>query len=77
MTRDHDGPPPTEPEIIHCVFCSGISVEVGDGYVRIVGCVDLPVMGHERRIVARLVMPPNTARHLIRDLQRGLHRGSH
>lgn len=69
----------TEPQVIDCVFCEGITIELHDDVVRIVGWVDLEVVGYEtvpeRRIVARAVMPTSVARELIRDLRKAVARG--
>lgn len=73
-------PPLSEPQIVPCLFCSGIEIELLDSVVRVVGWVDLPTAEGdqpERRIVARMVMPADIARRLARDLQRSLARGGH
>jgi hypothetical protein len=78
---DHsDQPPLTEPVMIQCLFCTGIEVEATDHFSRLTGWVELPAMGSgnpERRIMVRVVMPPEVARALSRDLRRGLAKGGH
>lgn len=73
------GPRMTEPEVVQCVFCEGITLELRADVVRIVGWVDLETVGYEtvpeRRIVARAVMPTSVARELIRDLRKAVARG--
>lgn len=68
-------PPLSEPEIVNCLFMTGINVQSGDGFVRVVGWVDLPMIGHndaEHRIVGRFVMPTESARTLLRELRKAL-----
>lgn len=80
MARDFKVVPMTEPKTIDCVFCEGVSLEVRDDVIRMVGWIDLEIVGRnipERRIVARAVMPTVVARTLIRDLRRAVARGGH
>lgn len=70
----------TEPETVHCLFCSGIHLELIEGCIRLVGYADLDMVEYEqseRRIITRVVMPTGTARQLLRDLQRALSKGGH
>lgn len=78
--RRDERPELTEPEIVHCLWCTGAAVQVTEQFARIVGWVDLPVVdgtAPERRIVARLVMPNPTFRQLLAEGRRGLARGGH
>lgn len=80
MAQHSQPPQMTEPKIVSCLFMTGYDIEVTDSFVRIVGWVDLPVVGHdqpERRVIMRAVMPNNVARALQRDLRKGLTRGGH
>jgi hypothetical protein len=75
-----DEPPFTEPVVIPCLFTSGCACEFAESFVRIVAWVDLPSLPHEpheRRIIARLVLPKDVARGLERELKQGLKKGSH
>lgn len=71
--------PLTEPEIIPCLFLRGTAVEAADGVVRITGwvqassCGDMP----ERRVVTRIALSDNQARHLTAALRAALSRGGH
>lgn len=68
----------TEPTMVACVLCEGVSIEVRDDLVRLVGWIDLEVVEDdqpERRIVARAALPTLVARALIRDLRRAVARG--
>lgn len=70
----------TEPEVVHCHFVEGLSIEIRDEFVRLVGWVDLGVAEDndpERRIVVRAAMTPTVARALIRDLRKSIGRGGH
>lgn len=72
--------PFTEPTPIPCLFVSGTACEFAAGFVRLVAWVSLPALPaepHERRIIARLVLPSDVARALQRQLQQGLRKGSH
>ncbi len=69
--EDHE-PPLNEPVIIPCVYASGFEVQPEDGIIRLVAFVRLPDFGGEtteRRIVARAVMTPSTARALSAALR--------
>lgn len=81
MAQHDPTPPITEPELVHCLFTTGVAVEVRAHFARIVAWVDLPGAGpdnaSERRIIARLVLPDDTARELARLLRRELSRGGH
>lgn len=68
----------TEPEIIHCLYITGMAVEIADSVVRLVGWVSLPTLGgqtEERRIVLRCAMSNEQARNLQTVLRKGLTRG--
>lgn len=68
----------TEPEVVHCILCEGVTIEVRDEIVRLVGWIDLETVEYaepERRIVARAALPLLVARALIRDLRRAVARG--
>lgn len=68
----------TEPKVIDCVLCEGVTIEVRDELIRIVGWVDLETVrgkAIERRIVLRAGFPLLLARALIRDLRKALTRG--
>lgn len=70
--------PFSEPVPIPCLFVSGTACEFLDSFARIVAWVSLPALPaepHERRIIARLVLPNEVARALMRELQKGLRRG--
>lgn len=72
--------PLTEPKVVDCVFCEGIRIEVRDGFIRIVGWIDLETAADgiaERRIVVRAAMPTLVARALIRDLRKSVAKGGH
>jgi len=73
-------PPLSEPQLVPCLFATGIEIEVLHGAIRLVGWVDLPTADSgmpERRIIARMVMPEQIARELVRDLRKLLARGGH
>lgn len=68
----------SEPAVVPCHFVEGLSIEVRDEFVRIVGWIDLETVEDaqpERRIVVRAAMPLTVARGLIRDLRHVLIRG--
>lgn len=70
----------TEPTPIACLFCTGFEFEMLGPVVRIVAWVELPAPDaehHERRIIARLVMPTGVARALVRDLRKALGASGH
>jgi hypothetical protein len=72
-------PAMTEPQLVHCLFCTGVDVQHTDHFTRLIGWVELPSPGYdfdERRIMVRLVMPPDVARALSRDLRRSLTKGA-
>lgn len=70
-----DEPKPlTEPFAIPDTFVSGTSVERLDGQVRIVGWSDMMT---ERRLVARLILPAETARALVPALRKAAAKGEH
>lgn len=78
----HDSPPRmTEPVVVPCHFLTGLDAQVIEGdLIRVTGWVDLPIVGYdgpERRIVARVVMPNDVARGLLRDLRKKLVQVSH
>jgi hypothetical protein len=71
--------PFSEPVPIPCLFVSGTACEFLAGFTRIVAWVSLPALPaepHERRIIGRWVLPEDVARALMRELQRGLRKGS-
>jgi hypothetical protein len=71
--------PFTEPVPINCLFVSGTACEFTDSFTRIVAWVSLPALPaepHERRIIARLVLPNDVARALKRELRSGLRKTS-
>ena len=79
MAEAIPAPRMTEPEVVPCIFCEGLELEVRDDVVRIVAWIDLEKTGDgepERRIVARAVMPNIVAQALIRDLRKVLSRGA-
>lgn len=68
----------TEPKVIDCVLCEGITLEVRDELIRMVGWVDLETVvgvAIERRIVLRAAVPTLLARAMIRDLRKAVARG--
>lgn len=70
----------TEPKVVDCHFLEGVSIEVRDEIVRLVGWVDLEIAEDgkpERRIVTRAALPTLVVRALIRDLRRAVSRGGH
>lgn len=72
--------PLTEPDIVHCLYVTGIGIEIADSVVRFVAWVSIPAMGgetEERRIVSRFAMSNSQARNLQNVLKRGLSRGGH
>jgi hypothetical protein len=71
-------PPLTEPEIVQCLYVTGIGIEIADSVVRFVGWVSLPTLGgemDERRIVMRCAMSNTQARNFSAVLKKGLTRG--
>lgn len=75
MAKHSKGSERTEPTVIPCLFCTGTEVQVSAHFARIVGWVDLPVVGSdtpEQRIIARLVMPELTFRELVASGQKAL-----
>ncbi|MCF6126035.1 hypothetical protein EN930_03740 [Mesorhizobium sp. M7A.F.Ca.CA.004.11.2.1] len=65
----------TEPTIIFDTFCTSVDVDAHEEFVRLTGCDEVPVVGYdgpELRIVARMVLPRETARDLAVDLRRQL-----
>jgi hypothetical protein len=66
----------TEPTTVADVFCTGVDVELHDGFVRLVGCSSFRIVSYETppeaRIVGRLAMPTLAARALLRDLRKAL-----
>ena len=80
MAREIRRPPLTEPVPVTCHFVEGISIEIRDEFVRIVGWIDLETTSNvfaERRTVVRASMPLLVARGLILDLRRAVVRGGH
>ena len=70
----------TEPVAVSCVLCEGISIEVRDEIIRVVGWIDLETVAgneQERRIVMRAAFPSMIARALMRDLRRAVMRHQH
>lgn len=68
----------TEPQVVDCHFVEGVSIEVRDEFVRLIGWIDLEaVEGEEpeRRIVVRAAVPTTVARALILDLRKAVARG--
>lgn len=75
-----EAPRITEPDTITARFATTTRLEITEYFVRIVALDDHYVVGYdgpERRIVARLVLPVDTARELLRELRKGLQKGSH
>lgn len=69
-----------EPKVVDCHFVEGISIEVREEIVRLVGWIDLETTESrqpERRIVVRAAVPRRVARALLADLRRVLTRGGH
>jgi len=80
MAREAPEPPFSEPEIVPCLWTSGLALEINDTVVRIVGWATMPHLGgemDERRICIRFAMANVTARKLAEELRRGLSRGAH
>jgi hypothetical protein len=80
MAEEPKPPRMTEPVTVPCLFCSGVEIEMGPTFVRIVGFVDLETVEYsppERRIIARVVLPSDTARELLRSLRKQLNQGHH
>lgn len=78
MGAETNPAPLSEPEIIPCLFISGLAVEISDSVVRLVGWVTLPALsaeGGERRVVIRCAMSNTHARHFQAALRKGLTRG--
>lgn len=70
----------TEPKTVACILCEGVTIEVRDELIRVVGWIDLETVegrAVERRIVLRAALPTLIARALIRDLRRAMARGWH
>lgn len=70
----------SEPKVVDCHFVEGISIEVREEIVRMVGWVDLEVSegrAPERRITVRLAVTKMVARVLMADLRRVLAKGGH
>lgn len=64
-------PPLSEPLVVPCLFITGMAIEPSDYVIRLVGWVQLPMLGgeaDERRIVIRFVMPIDAARGLRNGL---------
>ena len=56
MPHIHSDVPLTEPDIINCLYMTGIEIDIDDDGVRLVGWTYLPKLGDdpaERRIVMR------------------------
>jgi hypothetical protein len=64
---------------VPCLFCTGAAFEVREGMVHISGWVELQAVDGvtERRLMARIVIPCDPARHLSRNMNRALRRRSH
>jgi len=77
MASFDDKAPLTEPVVVASAFCAGVEVETTDHCVRVTGWEDVSRPMRERRIVARMVLPPEVAHDLVRDLRRSLARGGH
>jgi len=80
MATEAHEPPMTEPEIVPCLWTSGLAIEINDAVVRIVGWATMPHLGgemDERRICVRFAMANATARKFAADLRRGLSTGEH
>lgn len=82
MANERNGNKPrfSEPTVFSSLFLTGFELEVADGFVRIVGWEELPLVGYdgpERRIIVRLVMSHESARELIRELVATLGRADH
>lgn len=76
---EHDTPL-SEPEIVPCLYVTGVAIEIADTVVRFVGWVKLPALGgetEERRIVVRFAMSNSQARNFQTVLRKGLARGGH
>lgn len=72
--------PLNEPEIIPCLYITGIGVEIADSIVRMVGWVSLPSLGgetEERRIVMRVAMSNSQFRNFQAVSRKALARGGH
>jgi hypothetical protein len=68
----------SEPLPVDCHFIEGVTIEVRDQFIRVVGWIDLETVEMsepERRIVLRAAMPTMLARELIRDLRKAVARG--
>lgn len=77
--RDTEAPL-TEPELVDCLFLTGIAAEISDQFVRFVGWVHVPELGGEtaeRRIRIRYVLTNAQTRNLIAVLRKGMARGGH
>lgn len=69
MASHAPDPPLTEPRVVDCLFVTGTAIEISPHTVRIIGWVQLPMLGgemDERRIVVRFAMPRDAAE-LLRD----------
>lgn len=79
MSSDGDRPPRmSEPKPVPCHFVEGVTVEVRDEFIRVVGWIDLETVEMdrpERRIVVRAALPTMVARALIRDLRKAVAKG--
>lgn len=68
----------SEPKPVPCHFVEGVTIEVRDEFIRVVGWIDLETVemeAPERRIVVRAALPTMVARALIRDLRKAVARG--
>jgi hypothetical protein len=70
----------TEPEIVQCLYLTGMGVEISESVVRFVGWTQLPAMGsdhEERRVVVRFAMSNTQARDLQNVMRKAFARGGH
>lgn len=75
MAREDDQKPLMEPVIVLDTFATGVIVEpVNTNELRMTAWVEL---SDEKRIVARLVLPDQASRSLVRDLRKVLSKGGH
>lgn len=70
----------TEPVIVHDTFVTGTVVEIGEGYLRIVGWARVPNPAgerEERRIKLRIVLPTSAGRDLGIQLKDATKKSGH
>ncbi|WP_157038038.1 MULTISPECIES: hypothetical protein [Chelativorans] len=80
MAVQAEPPKITEPETVQTPFCTAVRIELGSDHVRLVAFDEVQIVGYdggECRIVGRWAMTKDSARALLRELRKSLHRGAH